>query len=86
MSGIKKCGVYPLNPGEISDRQLALTSDPQLCTSQFTPEQIILFHEEGFDLENSEYTQLLEMYHPEDGGLVVSESSHGVSNTCSVVD
>jgi hypothetical protein len=89
MSGFKKCGIYPLNPGEISDRQLAPSravvhskSDPQLCTSQFTPEQIALFqtrYEEGFDLEDSEYAKWLRTYHPEDGGSVVSGSSHGVS-------
>ena len=26
MSGFKKCGVYPLNPGEITDRQITPSS------------------------------------------------------------
>ena len=57
-------------------------SDPQLCTSQLTLEQIALFqtcYEEGFDLEDSEYAKWLRTYHMEDGGSVVSGSSHGVS-------
>ena len=34
---------------------------------------------EGFDLEDSEYAKWLRTYHMEDGGSVVSGSSHGVS-------
>ena len=34
-SGFKKCGVYPLNPGEVSDRQLAPS---KAVTSSLQPE------------------------------------------------
>ena len=33
MSGFKKCGVYPLNPGEVSDRQLAPSRVAVQCES-----------------------------------------------------
>ena len=33
MSGFKKCGIHPLNPGEVSDRQLA-PSKAVTCSSQ----------------------------------------------------
>ena len=37
MSGLKKTGIYPLNPGEVTDRQIApsalFTTDPSPSTS-----------------------------------------------------
>ena len=85
MSGLKKCGIYPLNHVRDLDRQLAPSrvivhseSDPQLYTSQFAPEQITLFqtrYEEGFDLEDSEYKKSTIRK------MVVSENSHGVSTS-----
>ena len=67
MSGFKKCGIYPLNPGEISDRQLGLSrafvrsaSYSNLLdrspASNFTPEQETLYStrfEECYDPEYS---------------------------------
>ena len=66
MSGFQKTGVYPLNPGEVSDRQLvpskALCSLPQSCNTTsdsppgsplFSSEQVALYEkrcEEKYDL------------------------------------
>ena len=75
MSGFRKCGIYPLNPGQISDRELApsrafvhSSSDSQLFMEQFSQEQIDLFKtrfEEGFDLDDSDYLKWREIYHPD---------------------
>ena len=66
ISGFKNTGVYPLNPGEVSDHQLttskALYSQPQSCnTTSYSPpgspifssEQVVLYekrYEEKYDL------------------------------------
>ena len=55
MSGFRKCGIYPLNPGQISDRQLApsraLVKPKQTSKlDEITPEQEKLYqkrYEEG---------------------------------------
>ena len=85
MSGFKKCGIYPLNPGEISDWQLAPSkvfrhskSDLQFSKSQFTPEEHKLFQtgfEEGFDLEDPKYSEWLRIHHPEVCSSSVSTGS-----------
>ena len=47
LGGFKKAGIYPFNPGEVSDRQLApSTVFKKKCAPQvptFTPEQIAKF-------------------------------------------
>lgn len=43
LSGFKKTGVYPFNPGAVSDRQLAPSKVFQKSDVSFTPEQIALF-------------------------------------------
>jgi len=67
MSGFRKCGIYPLNPGEISDRQLppshafvkpASDLKPVSKLDEITPEQEKLYqkrHEEGYDLDDPKY-------------------------------
>jgi hypothetical protein len=75
MSGFRKCGIYPLNPGQISDRELApsrafvhSSSDSQLFVAQFTQEQIDLFKtrfEEGFDLDDPDYLKWRKIHHPD---------------------
>lgn len=79
MSGFKKSGIYPLNPGEISDRELAPSrafvrsaseSNPvdKSPTSEFTPQQEALYRtrfEEGYDLDDPEYSRWLRKKHPE---------------------
>ena len=74
MSGFKKTGIYPLNPGEIHDRQMApskaVTPQPEHCITEsppFTEEQLALFekqYKEGYDLENPEYKVWLKITHP----------------------
>ena len=81
LSGSKKCSIYPLNPGEISDWQLApskvFTHSEwfKFSKSQFTPEEHKLFQthfEEGFDLEDPEW---LRIHHPEVCSSSVSTGS-----------
>ena len=47
MGGFRKCGIYPLNPGAVTDRQVVplprSQSDCSLATKQFSQEQEILF-------------------------------------------
>ena len=83
MSGFKKSGIYPLNPGEISDRELGKSrafvrsaSYSNLVdkspTSDFTPQQEALYRTrfgEGYDLDDPEYSQWLKKKHPEVCGV-----------------
>ena len=57
MGGFKKCGIYPINPSEVSDRQLAPSKafQPQK-PSQFGPES-----EKTKQLESSSDSPVLEM-------------------------
>ena len=71
LSAFKKCGVYPLNPGEVTDRQIAPSK--ALCQVQpgrkeppldslFTSEQEELFklrYEEGYDVYDPSYVVTL---------------------------
>ena len=67
MKGFRKCGIYPLNPGEISDRQLAPSHAfrPPIdskSVSKEDEEQEKLYqkrYEEGYDLDDPKYTQWL---------------------------
>ena len=78
MSGFKKCGVFPFNPGEVSDRMLApsksvrqekpptLTSTPDDVQNAFSPEKITLYekrYEEGYDVPDAEYETWLKLAH-----------------------
>ena len=81
MSGFKKSGVYPLNPGEVTDRQLApskaLCPQPQPEDTKaaptpgsplFSPEQEAMYqrrYEERYDISNPSYLAWLKIYHPE---------------------
>lgn len=76
LSGFRKCGIYPFNPGEVNDRQLApskavcpraVTSQPQE-TPVFTKEKEELFkkrYEENFDIPDPEYVVWLKLNHPD---------------------
>jgi len=67
MRGFRKCGIYPLNLGEISDCRLAPShafvkpaSDlkPVSKLDEITPKQEKLYqkrHEEGYDLDDPKY-------------------------------
>ena len=74
--GFKKTGIYPFNPGEVSDRQLAPSRalkkpiPPPVAT--FTPEQIAKFEEcykEGYDVEDPIYSTWLNIYYPSKGSV-----------------
>ena len=93
MSGFRKCGIYPLNPGQTSDRQLApshafIKPKPVSILDEITPEQEKLYqkrYEEGFDLDDPKYSQWLKAkgLHASDEKMS-SESVKG-SPTASVV-
>lgn len=101
LSGFKKNGIYPFNPGEIRDRQLAPSTALRKQTPQvptFSQEQVALFevrYKEGYDLEVATYLQWKNIYHLEanstasnsPGHTVVSSSSGAASIrvTCSSV-
>ena len=91
MSGFKKCGIHPLNPGEISDRQLApskaftpaatTTVPPSPDNELFTSEQQSLYKrrfEEGYDLPDPDYLAWLKIVHPEVTSPPCSDSKSSV--------
>ena len=88
MSGFRKCGIYPLNPGQISDRQLAPSRafvKPKQTSKldEITPEQEKLYqkrYEEGFDLDDPKYSQWLKAK-----GLCASENYNEKTSTDSVI-
>ena len=66
MSGFKKCGIYPLNPGEVTDRQIAPST--LFCTAgsdklpvakpDIISERDSLYrkrYDEGYDLDDEDY-------------------------------
>ena len=78
LSGFKKCGIFPLNPGEVTDRQLApskavcsqgASQTPQSQGSPlFTKEKEELFRKrygENCDIRDPEYIAWLKIHHPE---------------------
>ena len=76
LSGFKKFGIYPLNPGEVNNRQLALSKAvlPQPATPDvtnnplFSPEQEALYcHQfnEGYDVNDPNYIAWMRFNHPE---------------------
>ena len=71
MGGFKKCGIYPLNLGAVTDRQVVpiprSRSDCSLATKQFSQEQEILFKkrfEEGYNVYEPDYVMWLKHNHP----------------------
>ena len=86
----KKCGVFPLNPSEVSDRQTApsKTFCQQNCKTGtaltesenplFSPEKEALFrkrYREGYDIVNPGYNAWLRINHPEVSSVNDSTSS-----------
>ena len=76
LSGFKKCGIHPLNPGEVNDRQLAPSKALRAEKSQpdkepdnlFTREQESLYKrrfEEGYDVHDPSYIAWLRINHPD---------------------
>ena len=91
-SGFKKAGIYPFNPGEVSDRQLAplkaLTTQKPV---EFSQEQVKKFERqftEGYDINDPTYLTWKRIYHPSpqsaSTGVAISESPTSVSasSTC----
>ena len=94
MSGFKKCGIYPINPGEVDDRQLVPSksinpqndkiSEPS-SESIFTTEEETLYarrYKEGYDLLDPGYTAWLKINHPEvsSANLPTSQTSSADSS------
>ena len=80
LSGFRKCGIFPINPGAVSDRQLApskalyplesqhSTEPPGSGNPAFTPQQEVVYerrYQEGYDLPDSRYLAWLKVNHPE---------------------
>ena len=73
MAGFKKSGVYPLNPGEVTDRQIA----PSIAACEvkrsdeandMSPELESVFekrYQEGYDIYSKQYISWLHQHHPE---------------------
>lgn len=93
MSGFRKCGIQPFNPGEVGDRALnpskGITPVPveeaKEDSPPFSPEKIELFEkrfEEGYDVDDPEYRVWLKLYRTESvtsSGCLKSSSSSGTS-------
>ena len=92
MPGFKKCGVYPLNPGEITDRQIAPSSAVFYSEKVFNEydissqnqsndEQEFLYrkrYDGGYDIYDKEYVDWLRHNHP---GDVPKSLATAVNNT-----
>ena len=75
MSGFRKCGIQPFNPGEVGDRVLKVSQGVKTppCPDEseeesppFSTEKIELFQKryaEGYDLDDPEYKVWLKLYH-----------------------
>ena len=97
MGGFRKCGIYPLNPGAVTDRQLApLHTKSTLLHSQsdyslhkvaakpFSKEQEILFKkrfEEGYNVYEPNYVMWLKDNHPEPATQFINELPLTVSSS-----
>ena len=80
MAGFKKYGLYPLNPGEVTDRQIAPSKSycsaqtgsekrcvPPVVQASGTDDLDSLYqkrYEEGYDMYDSEYVSWLQRHHP----------------------
>ena len=99
MGGFRKCGIYPLNPGAVTDRQLApLHTKSTLLRSQsdyilhkvaakpFSKEQEILLKkrfEEGYNIYEPDYVIWLKDNHPEAATQFPNELPLTVSSSSS---
>ena len=62
LSGFKKCGIFPLNPGEVTDRQLAPSK--AVCPRDVTPNPP-LFSKEKEELFQKRYEESYDILDPE---------------------
>ena len=71
MGGFKKAGIYPFNPGAVSDRQLAPSKALKNTSSKAQPltqDQLRLFEQrynEGYDIPDPVYLEWKRENHPE---------------------
>ena len=88
MSGFRKCGIFPINPGAVTDRQLApskafqckdkvesTVTESSLDNTLFTQEEQKLYqkrYEEGYNIPDPSYVAWLKIYHP---SIVLSAAS-----------
>lgn len=98
LGGFKKAGIYPFNPGAVSDRQLApskaLSTKPTTQLPTFSPEQNKLFevrYEEGYNLEDdATYLAWKNIYHPSPESVsgtatcTTISAANSTSTTCSI--
>ena len=99
MGGFRKCGIYPLNPGNVTDRQLGPSrpfasllhsrSDCSLnkaAVQQFSKEEEALFtkrFEEGYNIYEPAYVLWLKDNHPEAAAHFCSELPQSVGSSSS---
>ena len=94
LGGFKKAGIFPFNPGEVSDRQLAPSKALKKSTSEahsFSPEQIKLFEQrfkEGYDLPDPAYLAWTSANHssPESVSSANAATSNSITSPVSVGD
>ena len=90
LSDFKKSGIYPFNPGEVSDRQIAPSralTKPTPQAPTFSPAQVAQFeaqYEEGNDVEDDTYLPWKSMYHPSPESVSSAATSKTTSVTTSV--
>ena len=87
MSGFKKCGIFPINPSEITDRQIAPSkavryktgaADDVPTSPLFSPEKEDLYkkrYEEGYNVDDPDYIAWLKINHPMSVSSIYSGSS-----------
>ena len=99
MGGFRKCGIYPLNPGAVTNRQLAPSHATTTLThsqSDFTltkgtvqrlsQEQVSLYKkriEEAYNVYDPDYVMWLKENHPEAATQFISEPSSSVISSSS---
>ena len=99
MGGFRKCGIYPLNPGAVTDRQLAPSHATTTLThsqsdftltkgtaQRFSQEQVSLYKkrfEEAYNVYDPDYVMWLKENHPEAATQFISEPPSSVISSSS---
>jgi len=90
LSGFKKSGIYPSNPGEVSDWQIAPSralTKPTPQAPTFSPAQVAQFdarYEEGCDVQDDTYLVWESIHHPSPESVSSAATSTTKSVTSSV--
>ena len=91
LGGFKKSGIYPFNPGEVSDRQVAPSKalvEPSSQPPAFSPEQIALFEKryaEGYDVPDPTYLAWKSANYPSPESVVSTTAVSSPGSSASVV-